>query len=201
MEQFLFGLDPWLIYFLVALLAFGESVSFISLLLPGEVALIAGAAVASLIGVDLLVLGSVAVVAAAAGGACGYELGRMMGGPIISWKPFARRLGPHLPALTRRLRSRGAAWVVVSARFNQVTRALAPALAGMAEMPRRRFLWANLGGALLWGATFTLVGVFAARWWQTSSGTVQVVMAAALAAAAGAWFAFGRAQREERPRG
>lgn len=199
-EQFLLGLDPWLVYVVVALLAFGESVSFLSLVLPGEIALVAGAAIASLIGVDPVILGTVAVTAAAVGGACGYELGRVMGPSIVAWGPIARRFDTHLPALTKRLQSRGAALVVLSARFNQLTRALAPALAGMARMPRGRFLWANLAGATLWGTAFTLLGVFAARWWQSTSGTLQVILAAVLAATAGAWFALGRSAKGERPR-
>lgn len=199
-EQFLLGLDPWLVYLVVGLLAFGESVSFISLVLPGEVALVAGAAIASLIGIDPLTLAAVAIIAAALGGVCGYELGRVLGPSVVAWKPIARRFEPHLPALTVRLQSRGAALVVISARFNQLTRALAPALAGMARMPRTRFLWANLVGAAVWGTAFTLLGVFAARWWQSTSGTVHVILAVVLAASAGAWFAWGRTPQGERPR-
>lgn len=75
METFLAGLDPLLIYLVVAGLAFGESVSFLSFFLPGEVALVTAAALAGPVGTDPIVLGAVAATAAAAGGWCGYELG------------------------------------------------------------------------------------------------------------------------------
>lgn len=199
MESFLLALDPWLVYLVVALLAFGESVSFVSLVFPGEVALVGAAAVASIVGVDPVTLGAVAVGSAAVGGLCGYELGKRYGHALLAWGPLERRVKPHLPGLSARLRGGAGVTVVVAARFNQLTRALAPAVAGMTAMPRHRFAWANLTGAVLWGVAFTSIGVFAAQWWRTSSGTVQVVMAAALAAAAGAWFAIGR-PHGERPR-
>lgn len=75
MENFLAGLDPIVIYMVVGGLAFGESVSFLSFFLPGEVALVTAAALAGPVGTDPIVLGAVAATAAAAGGWCGYELG------------------------------------------------------------------------------------------------------------------------------
>lgn len=197
MESFILSLDPWLIYVAVGLLAFGESVSFLSLVMPGEIALVGAAAVAPLVGVDPVLLGVVATGAAAAGGLAGYEIGRRYGRSLVSWEPLARRIEPHLPGISRRLASPAGPTVVITARFNQLTRALAPAVAGMTHMSWRRFAWANITGAVLWGATFTLVGVFAAQWWHSSSGLVQVILAAVLAAAAGAWFALGRSRRRE----
>lgn len=65
MEAFIASLDPWLIYLVVAVLTFGESAAFLSLVFPGEVALVAAAAlglvgardtaVASVLKVDVVV--------------------------------------------------------------------------------------------------------------------------------------------------
>lgn len=77
--------------------------------------------------------------------------------------------------------------LVAVARFNQITRAVVPALAGMAEMGRVRFAIANGIGALTWAALFTAVGYYAAEWWRSTSGLVHVVMAVVVALAAGWW--------------
>lgn len=200
METFLAGLDPLLIYLVVAGLAFGESVSFLSFFLPGEVALVTAAALAGPVGTDPIVLGAVAVTAAAAGGWCGYELGRRFGPGLMSWRPIADRVDERLARLDQTLQRGSGIAVVVAGRFNQFTRALVPAVAGMGRMPRHRFLWANAAGAIAWGVGFTVIGHVAAEWWRTTSGPAHVVMAVVLASVAGAWWALGRVGNVERPR-
>lgn len=200
MESFLAGLDPALVYLVVAALAFGESVSFLSLLLPGEVALVAAAAVAGPVGVDPFLLGAVAVGAAALGGWCGYELGRRYGSALVAWRPLARRVDGGLASVKRRLESGRGFTMVLVGRFNQLTRVLVPAVAGMVEMPRGRFVWANLVGAVAWGAAFTIVGSVAAEWWRSTSGPIHAVIAVMVASAAGVWWAMGRDHDGQRPR-
>ncbi|HSJ34157.1 MAG TPA: VTT domain-containing protein [Acidimicrobiia bacterium] len=200
MENFLAGLDPIVIYMVVGGLAFGESVSFLSFFLPGEVALVTAAALAGPVGTDPVVLGGVAVVAAAAGGWCGYELGRRYGPGLMKWRPIAGRVDERLAHLDRALQRGSGIAVVIAGRFNQFTRALVPAVAGIARMPRHRFMWANLAGAIAWGVGFTLIGHVAAEWWRNTSGTAHVLMAVVMASIAGAWWASGRARNVERPR-
>jgi undecaprenyl-diphosphatase len=62
--------------------------------------------------------------------------------------------------------------LVAVARFNQATRAVVPALAGMAEMARVPFAVANGIGALIWASVFTVIGYYAAEWWHNTSGVV-----------------------------
>jgi membrane-associated protein len=200
METFLAGLDPLLIYLVVAGLAFGESVSFLSFFLPGEVALVTAAALAGPVGTDPVMLGGVAVIAATAGGWCGYELGRRFGPGVMKWRPIADRVNERLGQLDQTLQRGSGSAVVVAGRFNQFTRALVPVVAGMARMPRHRFMWANAAGAIAWGVGFTVVGHVAAEWWRTTSGSAHVVMAVVLASVAGAWWALGRINNVERPR-
>jgi membrane protein DedA with SNARE-associated domain len=77
--------------------------------------------------------------------------------------------------------------LVTVARFNQITRALVPALAGMAEMGRMRFAVANGIGALLWASVFTAIGYYAAEWWRSTSGSVHIAMAVILLSGFGGW--------------
>lgn len=200
MEAFLTSLDPWILYLVVGALTFGESAAFLGLVLPGEVTLVGAAAVASVIGVDPVVLAVVAAASASAGGLVGYEVGRRYGRRLAAWNPIATRLGDHMTRLAERIGlARTAVPLVIAGRFNQVTRAVVPALAGMAPMPLRRFAAANVIGAVLWSAAFTTVGFLAAEWWRDSSGAFQAVLAASLAAVVGGWVALSRLPRAGQP--
>jgi len=186
-EGFLQSLDPWLIYTVVAALTFGESAAFLSLVLPGEVGLVAAAALGNSAGVDPLLLAVVATVGAMVGGVVGYFIGDRYGPRLLQWDPIATRLGAEIETLRPSLVGPKAAALVVLARFNQVTRALVPALAGMVGMRRVRFAVANGVGALIWAGIFTAIGYYAAEWWQSTSGLVHAVAAAALVAGVGGW--------------
>lgn len=181
------SLDPHLIYVLLAVLTFGESAAFLSLVFPGEVALVAAAALAVSTGVDPVVLAGVATSGALAGGLFGYVVGRRYGPRIVAWQPIERRMGRRIDELRPLVDGPEAGALVAVARFNQITRAVVPLLAGMAGMGRIRFGIANGLGALIWAAAFTAVGYYAAEWWQSTSGFVHIVMAVVLAIGAGWW--------------
>lgn len=192
MDAFLSSLDPWMVYWTVGLLAFGESAAFLGLVMPGEVALVAAAALASTMGIDPVLLALVAGVASTAGGLVGFEMGRRYGEPMMQWRPIRRRFGRAAVRFARRLDGVGADSLVTVSRFNQVSRAVVPVLAGMSPMTRSRFAVFNAVGAVSWAAVFSLIGFFAAEWWRASSMSVQAVAAAAFAAAVGAWVAINK---------
>lgn len=194
MEDFLASLDPLVIYSVVAVLTFGESAAFLSLLFPGEVALVAAAALGPSAGVDPLILGVVATLGALVGGLVGYGIGRRYGPRIVRWEPVSSRLGHRMAELGPRLAGPEAGFLVAVARFNQITRALVPALAGMGEMSRIRFAVANGVGALAWAVLFTAIGYYAAEWWRSTSGVVHLVAALVVGIVVG-WFLIARRSR------
>lgn len=194
-ESFLQSLDPLLVYAVVALLTFGESAAFLSLVLPGEVGLVAAAALGASAGVDPLLLAAVATLGALVGGVVGYIIGERYGPRLLEWDPIAMRLGPEIEEIRPSLIGSKAAALVVLARFNQVTRAVVPAAAGMVGMGRTRFAVANGLGALLWAGVFTAVGYFAAEWWQSTSGLVHAFAAVALFVGLGMWLFLRRSRR------
>lgn len=195
MEDFLQSLDPWLIYAVIAALTFGESAAFLSLVLPGEVGLVTAAALGNAAGLNPVLLAGVAAVGALLGGVVGYAVGQRYGPGLLEWEPIARRLGPEIEELRPSLVGPRAAALVVLARFNQVTRAVVPALAGMVSMGRTRFALANGLGAVVWAVVFTAVGYLAAEWWRTTSGLVHAVVAAALIVGFGGWWLWRRRRR------
>lgn len=188
MDAFLSSLDPWLIYTVVAALTLGESAAFLSLIFPGEVALVAAAAVGLTAGIDPFMLGGVATVGALVGGLVGYAIGRRYGQRLMEWDPISRRLGDRMAQLHPLLTGPEAGPLVAVARFNQITRAVVPALAGMAGMGRVRFAVSNAVGALVWASVFTAIGFYAAEWWHSTSQLVHIVMAVLLAVGLTAWW-------------
>lgn len=187
MEEFLASLDPLVVYAIVALLTFGESAAFLSLVLPGEVALVAAAALGAASGVDPVLLAGIATVGALTGGMFGYAIGRRYGARLVGWGPIRKRIGDRMDTLHPMVSGPEAGALVAVARFNQITRALVPALAGMASMGRGRFAIANGVGAVLWSALFTGVGYYAGEWWQSTSGLVHLVMVVVMVIGVGWW--------------
>lgn len=192
MEEFLASLDPWMVYLLVGALAFGESAAFLGLVLPGEVALVGAAALGVSVGLDPVPLGLVAAVSASLGGIAGYAIGKRYGVRLLSWQPLARRICAPMARLSHSLSKPSAAILVALGRFNQVTRAAVPALAGMVPMNRVRFAVANTVGAVLWAAAFTSIGYLAAEWWRRSSGDIHLIAAICVAGAVVTWLIIKR---------
>jgi len=186
-QEFLGSLDPWLIYVVVGFLTFGESAAFVSLVFPGEIGLVAAAALGLSTGVDPFLLATVAALGAALGGIVGYAIGRRYGSRLMAWDPISRRLGERMTELRPMLVGPEAGALVAVARFNQVTRAVVPALAGMVAMGRARFAVANAVGAVVWAAVFTAIGFYAAEWWNNTSGLVHMLMAITTVGAVFGW--------------
>jgi membrane-associated protein len=201
-DAFLASLDPWLIYIVVGILTLGESAAFLSLVFPGEVALVAAAALGLNAGVDPFMLGGAATIGALVGGLLGYAIGHRYGPRLMGWAPISKRLGDRMAQLRPLLTGPEAGPLVAVARFNQITRAVVPALAGMAGMGKIRFALSNAIGALVWASVFTAIGFYAAEWWHSTSQLVHIILAALLVVALGAWWLTRRRRRglgETRP--
>lgn len=129
--------------------------------LPGETMLIAAALYAGTGHLDIWLVAVVAVAAAVLGDNVGFAIGHFGGRRLLD------RYGKYVFLTERRLdkaedffRRRGA-WLVVVARFIEGLRQANGIVAGIVEMPWRRFLPANVLGAVLWVATWASLGYFA----------------------------------------
>src|ERR671918_527166 len=121
----------------VAGFAFLETGAFVGLLVPGETAVVVGGVVAERGGVELVPLVGFVWLAAAGGDLVSFLLGRRLG------RPFLERHGGK---------------AVLLGRFTGLVRAVSPFVAGASGLALRRFVLWSAAGALLWAATFTLVG-------------------------------------------
>ncbi len=152
----LLNLHGWPVYAVVGGLVFAETGLLVGFFFPGETAIIVGGVVCSRHHDSVWVMAVVAVVAAVAGGFCGYWVGHRFGPRLL-----AGRLVAHRQAGMRRatafVADRGA-WGVFACRFMPFLRAVVPGLAGAAAMPRRPFAVANVAGGVLWAGGYCLLG-------------------------------------------
>jgi membrane protein DedA with SNARE-associated domain len=146
-------------YLLIGLVVFAEAAIFVGFVLPGETAVVLGGVLASSGRLSLGPLMVLVVAAAVAGDTVGYEVGKHAG-PRVLQSRLLRRHRQRLDGARDFLRRRGGAGVFL-ARFTAFLRAVMPALAGLSEMPYRRFLAFNATGGLVWGVGVTLLGFLA----------------------------------------
>jgi membrane protein DedA with SNARE-associated domain len=150
-------LGPWT-YALVAGMAFLETGAFVGLVAPGETALVLGGVVAAHGEVSLPVMLALAWAAAALGDLVSFLLGRRLG------RPFLIRRGPAFGVTAARLHrvdgflERHGGKAILIGRFVGLVRAVAPFVAGAAQLPLRRFLPYSLLGTGVWSAALTLLG-------------------------------------------
>ena len=151
------------VYAFLAALVFAESGILLGFFLPGDTILFA----AGLLSADpdrnlsLPVLIAVVLVAAVAGDAVGYWLGARAGPPLLQGRD-GRVLNATTLARAERFYAQYGVLAVVVARWIPWVRTLTPVLAGVARMPYRRFLPANVVGAVCWGAGLLTLGHLAA---------------------------------------
>ncbi|RYB93685.1 DedA family protein [Nocardioides oleivorans] len=152
------GLGGPLSLLLVMAIVFAETGLFAGFFLPGDSLLFtAGVLVAGgIVHVPLAVMAAGVVVAAFAGDQVGYLVGRKAG-PRIFNRPDSRLFSRKHADRARAFFDRHGSRAVVLARFVPVVRTFTPTVAGVGEMPYRRFVGYNAIGALVWG-----VGVLAA---------------------------------------
>lgn len=145
----------------VALIAFAESLALVGMILPGA-ALMFG--VGALVGSGVLELWPTLAWAAAgaiAGDGVSFWLGKRFHQRIRVMWPFNRY--PLLFARSTDFFHRHGTKSIIFARFIGPLRPIVPVVAGMLDMPNRRFFAANVISGIFWAPVYVLPGmVFAA---------------------------------------
>jgi membrane protein DedA with SNARE-associated domain len=142
---------------LVAFVAsFLESVAIIGAVVPGSILLVGIGALVPAGAANLWSILGWAIAGAVAGDGLSYWLGYRYGDRIRTWWPFSRHPGV-LENTEAFFRGHGGKSVFLG-RFLQALRCTIPLVAGMARMPPRRFLAANLLSALLWAPAHVVPG-------------------------------------------
>jgi membrane protein DedA with SNARE-associated domain len=153
---------------------YGYAVVFVGVFLenaglpvPGETALLAGAALSRSGALFLPWVIATAIAAAIFGDNIGFLIGRRGGRVLLD--RFGSKLGltpDRLVEFDRFFDKHGAKTVFI-ARFVTGLRVVGAVLAGASGLPWGRFLLYNATGAVAWATTFGAVGYFLAYSWET----------------------------------
>jgi membrane protein DedA with SNARE-associated domain len=147
-------------YIAIALFMFIES---IGIPIPGESALITAGAVAGSGALNAYGVFFAALAGNVLGGMAGYWMGVRGGHAIISrFGRILRIKDAHIVKANAFFAKHGAAALIVG-RYVAIVRSFLGMIAGVSEMPRRKFLLFNLIGGVIWSLTFTAVGFFFGR--------------------------------------
>jgi undecaprenyl-diphosphatase len=137
-------------YPLVGVLAYLEAAAFVGLLVPGELTVVLGGAVARDGEVSIGLLFVVVWFAAVAGDTTGFVLGRNLGRGFLFQHGPRFHITPEIVARVEGIFDRHGGKAIILGRFIGVARAVTPFLAGSSHLAYRRFLRAPV---LTWGAT------------------------------------------------
>src|SRR3989344_1846707 len=143
------------IVFLSALL---EATPFFGILIPGQTIVIIGGFYAKLGVLNIYYVIFLSALGAIIGDLVGYILGRSYGYSFIRdygkyfffKKEYFKR--------TKELMNEHTGKTIIIGRFNSITRAFAPFVAGSSKVPFKKFLFYNIVGGISWGIFFSLVG-------------------------------------------
>ena len=141
---------------IVFALAFGESLAFISLLIPAWGALVAIGALIGSSGINFWPIWISASLGAAVGDWLSYWIGLKLEHTVAHVWPLSRHpdLIPRGEAFMKKWGMPG----IFIGRFFGPLRASVPLIAGIFEMPFWRFQLANFGSAFVWAAVLLTIG-------------------------------------------
>lgn len=162
-------LISWGGYAIVALIVFAETGLLAGFFLPGDSLLfMAGFLVGSgavkppaplpqdpITGV--LMLQGLLIIAGFLGNTTGYWVGSKAG-PRLFNRPDSRFFRKDLLLRTQELYEKHGARIIIMAEFIPFARTFAPVVAGIAQMPYRRFMTYNVIGILFWVLSMTTLG-------------------------------------------
>jgi membrane-associated protein len=142
------------IYGVLFAIVFAETGLVVTPILPGDSLLFAAGALAASGGLDVRVLLVLLIVAAVAGDAVNYSVGRAVGTRVIrraEVDPRWRRwINPAHIAKAHEFFERHGGKAIVLARFMPIIRTFVPFVAGAAEMTYPSFAFYNLTGGIAW---------------------------------------------------
>ena len=154
---------------IVFVLAFGESLAFVSLILPfWGMLVVIGTIIGASDSLNFWAIMAAAAIGAALGDWLSYWLGFHYQERIRNMWPLSKY--PTLIPKGHDFFKRWGAWAVVIGRFSGPLRASVPIVAGITQMPTLRFQLANWGSAFLWAFVLLSPGSFGLKYWLDHFG-------------------------------
>lgn len=144
---------------LIGLIVFAESGLLIGFFLPGDTLLFTAGAFAAQGKLPIGWLLVTVVLAAIIGDNVGYSIGSRMGKKVFTKKDGVLFHHENILKAEKFYEKHGGKTIIL-ARFVPVVRTFASVVAGVGNMPRKRFFVFNVIGAVAWGLGVTLLGYF-----------------------------------------
>ena len=147
------------VYAVLFLIVFLETGVVVTPFLPGDSLLFVAGTIAAAGELNVHGLVVLLIAAAIAGDSLNYSIGRYLGPKVFRFddsRYFKRAYVDRTHAFFERHGGKA----IIIARFVPIIRTYAPFVAGIGEMPYRRFLMFNVTGAVLWVALLTYAGFF-----------------------------------------
>ena len=142
------------IYAILFVIVFAETGLVVTPFLPGDSLLFATGALAASGALDVRVATVLVVVAAIAGDAVNYSIGRSAGARIIHLAKtdprWGRWINPAYVARAHEFFERHGGKAIVLGRFMPIVRTFVPFVAGVAEMSYPAFALYNITGGIVW---------------------------------------------------
>ena len=149
--------SPVLFFSVVTLIIFAETGLVVMPLLPGDSLLFVAGAVTAIAGLNIHLFVVILIVAAVLGDAVNYFVGSKLGLKAFENKQ-SRIFKPAYLERTQAFYEKYGAFSIVMGRFVPIVRTFVPFLAGVAQMPYRRFFIYNLIGGVAWISLLTYAG-------------------------------------------
>ena len=144
----------WVIFFS----AFLETIPGLGLFIPGQTIVILGGFFAKLHLLNLWKVMIISIMGAIIGDFIGYFIGRIYGYSFFIKYGKYFHFKKEYYEKTKRLMNRHTGVSLIFGRFNSLTRAFAPFVAGSTNVSLPKFSFYNIVGGISWGITFVLIG-------------------------------------------
>ncbi len=141
----------------LAIIVFTETGLMIGFFLPGDSLLVTAGLFAAKGDLDIVLLNILLMTCAILGDATGYYIGKKLGPALFRKEDSLFFKKKHLIA-TQDFYDKHGGKTIIIARFVPVIRTFAPVVAGMANMPYRRFALFNVVGGIGWVFSMTMIG-------------------------------------------
>lgn len=164
----------------IVAIIFSETGLLIGFFLPGDSLLITAGLFAARGDFNIVTLNAALMVAAVAGNATGYWIGRRTG-PALYSRPNSFLFRREHLRITHEYYERHGGKTIVLAQFIPILRTFAPVVAGVAEMRYRDFATYNLLGAVLWIGSMTMAGFTLGNLIPNIESRIHIVVAVVIA--------------------
>lgn len=142
---------------IISAIVFAESGLLIGFFLPGDTLLFGAGLAASQGKFSIVWLIICVILAAIIGDNVGYSIGRRAGPRIFKKEDGILFRQEYLQKSEEFYEKHGGKTIIL-ARFTPIVRTFAPVVAGAGKMPRKKFMFYNIIGGVIWGGGMSLLG-------------------------------------------